>query len=352
MNGLQPDDVTLPRLLQRAGYRTIHVGKAHFGARGTPGADPTRLGFDVNVAGHAAGAPGSFLGTQDFSGAHRGGDRVWDVPGLEEWHGRDVYLTDVLAGEAVAAVRDAVAAERPFFLHFAPYAVHTPITANPAHLERYADLERREAAYATMIQTVDDALGRLLATLDELDVAERTIVVYTSDNGGLSAHGRDGEAHTHNAPLRSGKGSYLEGGVRIPQVVAWPGFTDGEGGARGGRVTDAPVITHDLFPTVLGWAGVELPAEHAPTVDGRDLRPLFGADGDARSASSTGTSRTTGASPVRASSPSPRSGAAPGSSSTATRTAGSSSTTWSATWARRATSRAPNPSTCASSRSG
>jgi arylsulfatase A-like enzyme len=268
VNGLQPDDVTLPRLLRRAGYRTIHVGKAHFGAKGTPGADPARLGFDVNVAGHAAGAPGSYLGTESFSGARRNGARVWDVPGLEEWHGEDVYLTDVLAGEAAAAVQDAVAEERPFFLHFAPYAVHTPITANRAHLERYGDLDPREAAYATMIESVDAALGVLMHHLNELDVLDETIVVFTSDNGGLSAHGRGGEAHTHNAPLRSGKGSWYEGGVRVPQVIAWPGVTDG------GGVTDVPVVTHDLFPTVLGWAGVAIPEDHATTLDGRDLAPL------------------------------------------------------------------------------
>ena len=101
VNGLSPDPSTpravcaptLPQRLRAAGYRTIHVGKAHFGAFNTPGADPRHLGFDLNIAGHAAGAPGSYLGTQNFSAAWRNGDRVWDVPGLEAYHGQDISTT-------------------------------------------------------------------------------------------------------------------------------------------------------------------------------------------------------------------------------------------------------------------
>jgi arylsulfatase A-like enzyme len=101
VNGLSPKPgiertvhaKALPAFLQEAGYRTIHVGKAHFGAIGTPGSDPQNVGFDVNVGGHAAGGPGSFLGTQNFSAAWRNGDRVWDVPDLESYHGKDIFLT-------------------------------------------------------------------------------------------------------------------------------------------------------------------------------------------------------------------------------------------------------------------
>ena len=272
LRGLSADDVTLPKLLQEAGYRTVHVGKAHFGAIGTSGSDPRNLGFDVNVAGHAAGAPGSYLGLHDFSDAGRrgeGGPSVWDVPGLEADHGTDVYLTDVLAREARNHVSEAVRDGVPFFLHLAPYAVHTPIQAHDARSGSYAELDAREAAYASMVETVDAALGSLLDHLDELDVTQETVVVFSSDNGGLSAHARGGEAHTHNAPLRSGKGSAYEGGVRVPQVIAWPGVTDRP------FAVDTPTITHDLFPTVLGWTGVEAPADHAARVDGRDLRPLL-----------------------------------------------------------------------------
>lgn len=274
--GLQPDDVTLARLLQDAGYRTIHVGKAHLGAKGSPGEDPARLGFDVNIAGHGAGGPGSFLGTQDFSAAHRDGSRVWDVPGLERWHGRDVYLTEALTVEALDAVDAAVADGQPFFLHFAPYAVHAPITANPRHVANYAGLDPREAAYASMVETVDESVGELLARLAAHGIADDTLVVFTSDNGGLSAHGRGGEPHTHNAPLRSGKGSAYEGGVRVPWVVRWPGVVPA--GVR----SDVPVITHDLFPTLLRVAGAAVPADHV--VEGVDLVPLWATAGAAAGA--------------------------------------------------------------------
>lgn len=278
MNGLGAEDVTLPALLREAGYRTIHVGKAHFGAHGTSGADPRALGFDVNVAGHASGGPASFLGQHHFSLAGRRGEppgsssSVWDVPGLEAYHGKDIYLTEALAREAVQAVREAAEDGVPFFLNFAPYAVHAPLMANERYLERYADLPPEEAAYATMVETVDAALGAILDLLEELDLADDTVFVYSSDNGGLSAHARSGPPHVHNAPLRSGKGSAYEGGTRVPTVIAWPGV------ARPGARCDVPIVSHDLFPTILASAGVPIPAEHAPTVEGSDLAPLLRGD--------------------------------------------------------------------------
>jgi len=186
VNALQADDVTLPRLLQDAGYTTIHVGKAHFGARGTSGADPTNLGFDVNIAGHAAGGPGSFYGTHDFSAAHRRGSRVWDVPGLEKYHGQEIYLTEALAIEARAAVRAAAEDGGPFFLHFAPYAVHAPIMVNPRYREHYLGLDRREALYATMVETYDAVLGSAgfaLHLLDEVSVHQAHIIRHALDHG-------------------------------------------------------------------------------------------------------------------------------------------------------------------------
>lgn len=235
LRGLQPGDVTLAHLARAAGLRTIQVGKWHLGAVGTPGADPRNLGFDVAIAGHGAGGPGSHRGRDAF----RDGDSVWDVPGLERWHGKDVFLDEALAEEAVLAVHESVAAEQPFFLYFAPYGVHAPIQANERYSERYADLDPREAAYATMVETVDACLGRVLDTLDELGVADDTWIVFTSDNGGLSAHARGGEPHRHNAPYRSGKGSAYDGGLRVPLVVHRPGETEprvGVGLATGGDV--------------------------------------------------------------------------------------------------------------------
>jgi arylsulfatase A-like enzyme len=280
LEGLSSDDTTLPGLLQESGYRTIHIGKAHFGAIGTSGADPTNLGFETNIAGHAAGGPGSFYGIHDFGANKRQGKTgpsVWDVPGLDEYHGQDVFLTDVLAEEAEKEIRKKTADGRPFFLHFAPYAVHAPIMANPRHLEHYEGIDRREAAYATMIESADAALGRILDTLDELKLTDDTIVIFASDNGGLSAHARGGQPHVHNAPLRSGKGSAYEGGVRVPMVISGPGRNEIH---ADGRRISTPVTVIDLFPTVLELTNTPLPAEHAPTVDAESLVGLLRAGGD------------------------------------------------------------------------
>ncbi|MBB48516.1 MAG: sulfatase [Phycisphaerae bacterium] len=271
VNGVQPGVPLLPELLRAEGYRTVHAGKAHWGAHDTAGSNPHALGFDVNIAGHASGAPGSYLGVHRFMNAKDPEDfsrtSKWDVPGLEPFHDREIYLTEALQERAVEEIDRACADGVPFFLHFAPYAVHTPIMANVRHLDRYRELDSREAAYATMIESVDVALGGILDALDRHGIAENTIVVFTSDNGGLSAHARGGPAHVHNAPLRSGKGSAYEGGVRVPWIVRWPGV------AIPGARLDSVVVTQDLFPTILSAASVAMPEDHV--LDGRDLRPAL-----------------------------------------------------------------------------
>ncbi|USN99386.1 MAG: sulfatase [Phycisphaeraceae bacterium] len=287
VNGLQPGDhETLPAILRSAGYRTIHVGKAHFGAHGTPGGDPTSLGFDVNIAGHASGGPASYYGLQHFTVAGRQGkpphetSSVWDIPGLEVYHGHDIYLTEALAIEASRAIRDAVDAGVPFFMNFAPYAVHAPIMGNKKYEPNYPDLDDRERAYASMIETYDVALGALVTTLEETGQLENTVIIFSSDNGGLSAHARgkapDGQTrHTHNAPLKSGKGSAYEGGTRVPTIIAWPGVTDSL--QADARSIDTPIISHDFFPTIIGLAGLQadLGPDRGSEIDGRDLSPLL-----------------------------------------------------------------------------
>lgn len=257
--GLQANDDTLPRRLQTAGYRTIHAGKAHFGAVGTPGADPTNLGFDINIAGHGPGGPGSYYGMHDFMASKRrgkDGPSVWDVPGLEAHHGKDIFLTEAITAEVLKAIDAANESKTPFYLNFAPYAIHAPIMANKKYLKNYEGLDRREAAYATLIQSMDAALGATVAHLEALGISDNTIIVFASDNGGLSAHARGGAPHTHNAPLRSGKGSAYEGGVRVPFMIAWPGVTD-----QPSR-TDTPTIAMDIHETILEFAGVDAP-DHA-----------------------------------------------------------------------------------------
>ena len=285
VNGLSPvagiertvHAVALPAVVREAGYRTIHVGKAHFGAVGTPGENPLNIGFDVNIAGHAAGGPGSYLGTQDFSAAWRKGDRIWDVPGLDEYHGKDVFLTEALTIEANKAVDRAVADGKPFFLYMAHYAVHVPFAEDKRFYQKYVDtgLDRTEAMYAALVEGMDKSLGDILANIERQGLTNDTVVLFMSDNGGLSAHGRGGTPHTHNRPLSSGKGSAHEGGVRVPMIVRWPGVT------RPGTSCSQYVIIEDFFPTILEMAGVRGFEQVGGAIDGVSFVPLLrGEEGD------------------------------------------------------------------------
>ena len=262
--------------LSEAGYRTIHVGKAHLGAVGTPGEDPRQLGFDVNIAGHAAGGPGSFLGTQNFSAVWRNGAKVWDVPGLEAYHGKDIFLTEALTKEALKAVDQAVAEAKPFFLYLSHYAVHVPFAEDKRFYQRYRDagLDHTEAMYAAMVEGMDNSLGDVLDRLANHGLSNETVVLFMSDNGGLSAHGRGGESHTHNKPLSSGKGSAHEGGVRVPMIAHWPGVTEP------GSVCEQPVIIEDFFPTILEIAGVADPKQIGGVIDGRSFVSLLRNEND------------------------------------------------------------------------
>jgi arylsulfatase A-like enzyme/lysophospholipase L1-like esterase len=284
VNGLSPEPgiertihaKALPAFLTELGYRTIHVGKAHFGAIGTPGSDPRKVGFDVNIAGHAAGGPGSFLGEQNFSAEWRKGDRVWDVPGLERYHGTDVFLTEALTIEANQAIDQAVVDGKPFFLYMSHYAVHAPYAADSRFYERYrtAGLDPTESMYAAMVEGMDKSLGDIVANVERHGLSDETIVMFISDNGGLSAQGRGGKPHTHNKPLSSGKGSAHEGGVRVPMIVAWPGVT------RAGSVCRQPVIIEDFFSTILDMAGVPHAQQIGGVVDGRSFVNLLKGDQD------------------------------------------------------------------------
>ena len=266
----------LPAYLREAGYRTIHVGKAHFGAIGTPGADPTNVGFDVNIAGHAAGGPGSFLGTQNFSAAWRRGGAVWDVPGLGKYHGKPIFLTEALTIEANSAVDQAVEDQKPFFLYMSHYAVHVPFAKDDRFYQKYRDagLNNTEAMYSAMVEGMDKSLGDVLDNVERHGQSDNTIVLFMSDNGGLSASGRGGKAHTHNRPLSSGKGSAHEGGVRVPMLAHWPGVTEP------GATCTQPVIIEDFFPTILELAGVGQVKQVGGVVDGRSFSGLLRGEQD------------------------------------------------------------------------
>jgi arylsulfatase A-like enzyme len=275
-NGLQPTPglansvsaPTLPNLLKQAGYRTMLFGKGHFGAGGTPGEDPKVLGFDVRIGGRFAGGLGSYWGTKNFGAKARpdGPFRAWD---LDHYFGQDIHLTEALTLEAKREIRAAVTNQQPFFCYFAHYAPHTPIEPDERFAPKYraAGLDKTEAAYASLLEGMDKSVGDLLALLDELGIADNTLVVFTSDNGGVSHEYRTmSPPHTHNTPLSSGKGSHHEGGIRVPLLVRWPGMTKQE------TVNTTPVMIYDWFPTLLKNADVKLPKS---PVDGRDLTPLL-----------------------------------------------------------------------------
>ena len=277
LNGAQPTDsielavhiTPLPQILKDNGYHTIHVGKAHFGAISTPGADPTTLGFQVNIGGHAGGAPGSYYGLKNFA-KENSNDTIWNVPGLDKYHGKDIYLTEALTQEAVFAIDEAVNRSKPFYLYMAHYAVHTPIQGDPRFEQKYLDtgLDATEAKYASMIEGMDKSLGDLMNHLEKRGIADNTIILFMSDNGGLSALARGGERHTHNKPLSSGKGSVHEGGIREPMIVKWPGVT------KHNSVTNTPVIIEDFFPTIIELAGVS-DYKTVQTVDGQSFTSIL-----------------------------------------------------------------------------
>jgi len=257
--------VTLPTLLKKAGYRTIHCGKAHFGAKGTPGENPLNLGFDVNIAGHAAGGPGSYYGKYNFSAEWRNADRIWDVPGLEKYHGQDINLTEALTREAIEQVERAVADDKPFYMYMSHYAIHAPWEKDERFYQKYekAGLKGLPATYASMIESQDKSLGDFLACLKRLGVEDNTIVVFMTDNGQPSNVPR-------NRPLRGHKITPYEGGIRVPLIVKWPGVV------RPGSICDGQyVIIEDIFPTFLEMAGVKGYQQIGGKIDGVSFMPLL-----------------------------------------------------------------------------
>ena len=259
----------LPQILKDNGYFTIHAGKAHFGAIGYPSSNPLNLGFNINIAGHAAGAPGSYLGLENF-GNGKEGKEVWAVPGLEKYHGQDIFLTESLTKEVLESLDIPVMNKQPFFLYFALYGIHTPLMANDRFVDSYRKmgLEEPEARYASMIESMDEALGNVINYLEVNDLVNNTVILFMSDNGGLSAVARGGKKHIHNLPLKSGKGSIYEGGIRVPMLAYWPGKT------QRGAVNSTPLIIEDFFPSILEIAQIE--ANNIPqTLDGKSFVPLL-----------------------------------------------------------------------------
>ena len=275
--GLDGDDITLPRLLRQAGYRTIHVGKGHFAPFGYAGEDPLELGFDVNVAGSSIGEPGSYLGENGY-GLIRG-TRSRAVPGLGKYHWTDTFLTEALTLEALAQVDSAVAQEKPFFLYLSHYAVHNPFEIDKRFAAHYQDSTYSQAArgYATLIEGMDKSLGDVLDHLEALGIAENTLVIFLGDNGSDAPLGGSHDIGS-SAPLRGKKGSEFEGGTRVPCIIGWA-RPDGNNRwqrrhpIRRGAVTEQVGTIMDFFPMLTTLGGAIVPLDYP--VDGEDLFPIL-----------------------------------------------------------------------------
>ncbi|WP_158972748.1 sulfatase [Paraglaciecola sp. L3A3] len=268
---------TIGEAFQNAGYYTGYIGKWHLGK--TDNVQPQYQGFEYTKAVNRAGQPASFF--YPFGKDNRPSN----VPDLENYKNGD-YLTDALTDKAIEFIDNQ--SERPFFLTLAHYAVHTPIQAPQSLIEKYtakkraiygdkkpalieekyhtlAQTQQSDPAYAGMMENLDTNVGRVITHLKNKGLYKNTIIVFTSDNGGL-AHRKRMDTPTSNAPLRSGKAWTYEGGIRIPTIIAWQDkiqpFT-----------SNNPIITMDMYPTLLDLAGLPLkPKQH---LDGKSLKPLL-----------------------------------------------------------------------------
>lgn len=244
------DKITIAQSLRNAGYATAMFGKWHLGNDAKH--HPSQRGFDEAI---------------ESSGVHFGfqTNPHVDVPS-------DVYLADFLTDRAVDFI--ARHREQPFFLYLPHFGVHAPHQAKKKLIKKFRDKPpvggHHDPAYAAMIASIDESVGRILATLDELGLDENTIVIFSSDNGGVGGYqraGLDKEGITDNAPLKGGKGMLYEGGVRVPYIYRWKGKIES------GRTESTPINSVDLYPTLLDLAGGQPPVDY--TLDGLSYASLL-----------------------------------------------------------------------------
>ena len=252
-------ELTIAEVLREHHYKTAYIGKWHLGDDAWY---PTEQGYDENRGGCDYGQPPSYFDPFNRP-THRHPMIRAGIPGLPGRKAQQ-FLTHREAEEAVDLIRRWK--DEPFYIQLSHYAVHTPIQAIEQVAAKYRQEGKHEqnAKYAAMVESVDDAAAAVLKTLDDLGIADRTVVLFTSDNGGLDREGRP----TDNAPLRSGKGYAYEGGIRVPFIVRWPGVV------KAGSVSGEPVCSIDIFPTILQAAALLLPSSAFPssgTIDGISL---------------------------------------------------------------------------------
>ena len=271
INGVDINTITTyPQILKQAGYYTIHVGKAHWGPAGTPMSNPLNLGFMVNIAGHAAGHPQSYYGKDNY-GNIPGKSSYQAVPDLMNYHGTDTNLTEALTLEAIKSIEEPIRLKMPFYLNMAHYAVHVPLQPDIRFYQSYLDegLDTADAKYASMIASMDKSLGDIMQYLTSKNIANNTIIIFMSDNGGLSLTGaRGNKAHVQNLPLRAGKGSMYEGGIRVPMIVKWPDMV------KTNTINHQYIIAEDFFPSIIEMAGISK-FKTNQKIDGKSFVPLL-----------------------------------------------------------------------------
>ena len=249
---MESEEVTIAELLRPAGYVTCHIGKWHLGADDWY---PQKQGYDFNYGGCDYGQPPSYFDPFNQP-KHR---HAMIRAGIPHLPGRESgqYLSEREAEEAVAFIEKHK--DKPFFLNMNNYAVHTPIQAKAdvtAKYDKKTKTQQKNAKYAAMVESVDDCAGRIVTALEKHGITDRTMIIFTSDNGGLTGP-------TNNAPLRSGKGYAYEGGIRVPLLVKWPGVV------KPGTTSAEPVTSVDYFPTISEVTGLDLPNDRA--IDGLSL---------------------------------------------------------------------------------
>lgn len=308
MGGMSHSEIPLPRVLQDAGYRTISVGKAHFAPNSEEFADPTKLGFAVNIAGSGLGGPGSYRSDENF----QKGNAAQQVPGMDKYHTKGTgpseeqkkanFLTNALTTEMKAQISQAVRDNVPFFAYMTHYAVHaTHADPDPnGDYNSYLTNPSLPGAtistgtlrnFATLIEGMDKSLGDLMDHLKTLGVARKTLVIFLSDNGGdapiQQTYGGNVIPYIEQvgaiSPLRGRKGSRYEGGTRVPMIVGWAEIDENsrvqkEFPIPRNAVNHDMVAIWDLYPTILNL--IHLPVPEEQVIDGEDLTPYFKGDSE------------------------------------------------------------------------
>ena len=270
ITGLDHGLPLLPRLMKKAGYQTLFAGKAHFGPDDTIAGNPLNLGFDVNIGGFGGGGPGAYHGKHNYSANWRSkNNHIWDVPGLEKYHGTNTFLTEAITLEMNQEISNSVKMNKPFFAYMSHYAVHAPYETDERFKANYPKLKGHALAFATLVEGMDKSLGDMVAHLEKLGVAEETLIIFFSDNG---------STFNMNSPFRDKKGSRYEGGMRVPLIVAWAKpnaknslqqtFTIPQNSVDHNLVTCI-----DMMPTILKIANAPIP--QSAIIDGFDISPYF-----------------------------------------------------------------------------